>query len=63
MIDIRVICDDCGTMDVGFRSRLEAVNAWQHKGGLVSPFSGEAVCPVCVAKRNHPTNWNRNTIT
>ena len=60
MIDIRIICDKCGTMNLGHLSRLEAINEWTKTGGWVSPFLGEAICGICMSKENHPTNRKRN---
>jgi hypothetical protein len=62
MIDIRIICDKCGNINLGYSSRLAAINDWSQGGGWVSPFSGEAICGICMSKENHPTNqkWNKS---
>ena len=58
-ISLKVICDECGTMDVGHESRLQAIDSWQQQGGVISAFSGTALCSRCYETIDHPSMRTR----
>jgi hypothetical protein len=58
-IEILISCDECQTTSERHASRLQAINEWQKLGGVLSPFSGDALCPSCYEKIDHPSMRSR----
>jgi hypothetical protein len=60
MIEVRICCDECGEAGDEHESRLQAIDAWQQQGGVISAFSNDALCARCYERIDHPSMRSRH---
>lgn len=62
MLNVIIQCDDCNVSSTGnHESITTAIDQWTREGGVISPFTKEALCPRCYTKLHHPSKRKQNS--